>query len=88
MTSAEIKERIRQFLLDTFGFKGLLEGHGDDDSLNEAGIVDSFGVLTLITFLEDEFGVQIADDEVSPDNLDSISRLTSFVERKTRATKA
>lgn len=54
----------------------------DDDSLLDAGIIDSTGVLDLIGFIEQEFGITVADDELVPDNLDSIARLTAYVHRK------
>ena len=57
----------------------------DTDSLLDAGIIDSTGVLDLIGFIEQQFGVTVADEELVPENLDSISRLAAFVERKRSA---
>jgi acyl carrier protein len=57
----------------------------DDESLLDAGIIDSTGVLDLIGFIEQEFGITVADEELVPENLDSIARLTAFVERKRSA---
>jgi acyl carrier protein len=75
------EERLRQFIIGNFYVADptLLQ---DDDSLLDAGIIDSTGVLELIGFLEREFGVAVADEEILPDNLDSIAKLTSFVARK------
>lgn len=58
----------------------------DNDSLLDAGIIDSTGVLDLIGFIEQQFGFSVADDDLVPDNLDSIARLTAFVQRKLAAT--
>ena len=85
LTSAEIKTRIAAFIAESF-----VSGRGggapaDDDSLTSVGVLDSVGVLSLITFLEEAFGITIADEEVVPDNLDSIARLDAFVRRKTAA---
>jgi acyl carrier protein len=55
---------------------------GDEDSLLDAGIIDSTGVLDLIGFIEQQFGVTVADEELVPENLDSIARLSAFVNRK------
>lgn len=55
---------------------------GDDASLLDNGIVDSTGVLEVIAFLEEKFGIKVADDELLPENLDSIAALARFVERK------
>ena len=57
----------------------------DEDSLFDAGIVDSTGVLDLIGFVEQEFGINVDDDDLVPENLDSISRLVAYVERKRAA---
>ncbi|MDO8836523.1 MAG: acyl carrier protein [Vicinamibacterales bacterium] len=57
----------------------------DDDSLLDAGIIDSTGVLDLIGFIEQQFGITVADEELVPENLDTVSRLVQFVERKRAA---
>ena len=57
----------------------------DEDSLLDAGIIDSTGVLDLIGFIEQQFGVSVSDEELVPENLDSIARLSAFVERKRAA---
>jgi acyl carrier protein len=56
-----------------------------DASLIEAGIIDSTGVLELVGFLERTYGLRIADDELVPENLDSIDRVVRFVESKRSA---
>lgn len=57
----------------------------DDDSLLDAGIIDSTGVLDLIGFIEQQFGITVADEELVPENLDTVNRLVQFVERKRAA---
>jgi acyl carrier protein len=77
----QITEELRHFVVDNFLF-GQGDGLRDDTSFLEDGIVDSTGVLELIGFLDSRFGIQLDDDEIVPDNLDSLERLTRFVERK------
>ena len=60
----------------------------DDASLLDAGIVDSTGVLEVVQFLESEFGLTVEDQEIVPENVDSISRIAAFSERKTAAKAA
>ena len=79
-------ERIRAFLVDSF-LLGDDDGFGDADSLIEAGIVDSTGVMEVVTFLEESFVIDIADDELVADNLDSVERLAAFVQRKLEAAR-
>lgn len=55
----------------------------DDDSLLEKGIIDSTGVLELVGFIEEGFHVAVKDDELLPENLDSVNRLIAFITRKT-----
>ena len=57
----------------------------DDASLLDAGIVDSTGVLEVVQFLESEFGLEVQDHEIVPENVDSIARIAAFIEKKTPA---
>jgi acyl carrier protein len=75
------EEAIRSFITTNFY---VAEGTSllADTSLLDSGIIDSTGVLEVISFLEAEFGIQVADSDMIPDNLDSIGRLVAFVDRK------
>jgi acyl carrier protein len=78
-----IKQEIRHFIMTNY----MLQSErplGDHDSLQELGIVDSTGVLELVSFLQEKFSIEI-DDELSPENLDSVSNLTHFVSAKLAA---
>ena len=80
-----MKDILRRFINDNFLFG--LEGQtfSDDDSLLEKRIIDTTGVLELIAFLDATFGVKVQDDELLPENLDSINRLVRFIEKKSKA---
>lgn len=54
----------------------------DDVSLLEEGIMDSTGVLDLVMFIEETFGIQVKDEELIPENLDSVDRLVAFIQKK------
>ena len=56
----------------------------DSDSLLDKGIIDSTGVLELVGFIEDHYQISIEDDELVPDNLDSVNSLIKFIEKKTK----
>lgn len=77
----KIKTKIRSFIIDNFLF-------GDDNGLKEEtsfldeGIIDSTGVLELVTFLEDEFEIEVEDEELIPENLDSINNIAVYLEGK------
>jgi acyl carrier protein len=53
-----------------------------DESLLERGVIDSTGVLELVEFLEDRFGIDVDDTEITTDNLDSLNAITTYVRRK------
>lgn len=76
-------QQLRQFIVDTFLY-GRPNGLRDETSFLEAGIIDSTGVLELISHLEQTYGLHLEDHELVPENLDSINRLAAFLERKLR----
>jgi len=77
----DIKTTIKQFIIDNFLF-GDDDGLADDTSFLEEGIIDSTGMLELITFLEETFSIQLDDEELVPENLDSINNLINFLSKK------
>ncbi len=77
-----MKHKVRAFILKSFLFCGDESLLADDDSLLDRGILDSTGVVELVAFLEEAFGVSIDDDELLPENLDSVSRIMAFLDRK------
>ncbi|MFN0197917.1 MAG: acyl carrier protein [Planctomycetaceae bacterium] len=86
MIKETIGHSVREFVIDNF-----LYGQGnvtDQESFLQSGLIDSTGVLELVTFLEDRFEIAIADEELIPDNLDSIDRLVTFIDQKLQELKA
>lgn len=75
------KNRIRQFVVSNF-YVADAAALGDAASLLDLGVIDSTGVLEVVGFLETEFGVQVLDEEMLPENLDSIDSIARFLERK------
>jgi acyl carrier protein len=76
-----IASSLRQFIRENFLF-GQDLAFADHDSLLELGIVDSTGVLELVTFIEDRHRITIEDEELVPENLDSIENLVRFIGAK------
>lgn len=85
--ASETGMRIRAFLVESF-LLGDDNGFTEDESLIEAGILDSTGVMELVAFLEESFAITIDDDELVAGNLDSVERLAAFVGRKLTAATA
>ncbi len=77
-----VREEIRSYVLDNYLFTDDQSKLEDDNSFLETGILDSNGVMEIIFFLEDEYGVAISQEEMIPENLDSVSRIVKFVEAK------
>ncbi|MFN0130762.1 MAG: phosphopantetheine-binding protein [Verrucomicrobiales bacterium] len=80
----EFRSQLRCFLVEHFLF-GVDNGLADGDSLLERGVLDSTGVLELVSHLEESYGFKVTDDELVPDNFDSIDSLVQFVQRKAPA---
>jgi len=76
----QARDSIRQFIVTNF-YVADPSQLGDDTPLLDSGIVDSTGVLEVIGFIEKEFGVKVADEDMLPENLDSVARIAAFVER-------
>jgi acyl carrier protein len=79
--SDSVRDRVRAFITTNFYLAAKSELH-DQTSLLEQGIVDSTGMLEVIAFLEKTFEIAVDDSEVTPENLDSLGRITAFVARK------
>lgn len=77
----EFKVEIESYIKENFLFDSTTN-IDSEQSLLQAGIVDSTGILEIVTFLEEKFGVIIDDSELIPDNLDSITRISNFLNRK------
>ncbi|HYF55693.1 MAG TPA: acyl carrier protein [Salinarimonas sp.] len=84
----DIETGIRGFIEENFLFRSDGGELARDASLLEAGLIDSMGVLELVAFLEDRFGLKVADADMTPENLDSIAALTAFVAGRTAASVA
>lgn len=76
------REFLRRFIIESFLPQSGLTAFKDSDSFMEHGIIDSTGILELLEFIEEQFKIKVEDDEVIPDNLDSLNKLASFVQRK------
>ena len=78
---SDTKSKIRGFIVENFLF-GKDDGLKDDTSFLDEGIIDSTGVLELVSFLEEEFSMSVDDEELVPENLDSINNVVAYVEKK------
>jgi acyl carrier protein len=76
----QIEREVRTFISDELG--RTIAGVGDSDSLLEAGILDSLGVLALVSFIQQRYGVLVTDDEMMPENFDSLDAIVRFVTTK------
>lgn len=76
-----VKTKIRNYVIDNFLF-GSENGLEDQTSFLDEGIIDSTGVLELVSFLEDKFSIHILDHELIPENLDSIENISNYLKRK------
>jgi len=78
---SETRDKIKAFIMENFLF-GNDQDLNDDTSFLDEGIIDSTGILELVSFLEEEFDISVEDDEILPENLDSITNVTAYLEKK------
>jgi acyl carrier protein len=80
--SDSLRDRVQKFILENYLFTSDTGALDMEDSLLGRGIVDSTGMLEIIMFIEEQLGVTVKDEEMIPENLDSVSRIAAFVESK------
>jgi acyl carrier protein len=84
VSEKEIREQVKNFIVTNFFLDLNTIELNDDSSFLDNGYVDSTGMLEVIGFLEETYGISIADDEMVPENLDSLSNIGAYVTRKTQ----
>ncbi len=82
MMSEDYVKKIREFIFENFLFDASEEDLDNDASFLEQGIIDSTGVLELVEWLEETFEFKIDDEELIPENLDSVNLIAAFIDRK------
>ena len=80
----EVEQVVRTFINDNFLF-GQAGSFSDTDSFLDNGLIDSMGILTLVEFVSEQYQISVADEEILPENWDSVARIASFVESKLHA---
>jgi len=76
-----LKSEIKNFIIENFLY-GQNDGFGEDVSFMQKGIMDSTGILELVAFVEEKYELSVADEELIPDNFDSINKLSTYITKK------
>ncbi len=79
---ASVAPELRAFIARNFLFSDKGFQYGDDASFLREGIIDSLGVMELVSFVEKQYGISVADHELLPSNFDSVSQLSTFIAGK------
>jgi acyl carrier protein len=77
-----VKQQIRSYVAESLFFSSDDYDLDDDMSFLDEGVVDSTGVVELVLFVEENFDIEVDDDEIVPDNFDSVNNLVAYIERK------
>lgn len=77
-----VERAVTTFIVDNFLFGNAADAPAPATSFMETGLIDSTGVLELVAFVESTYGIKVGDDELVPENLDSVANLAAFVARK------
>lgn len=83
----DFRDELRSFIVETF-LLGQAERLREDTSFLGEGIIDSTGVLELVSFIEERYGIRVEDSELIPENLDSIANVAAFVRTKLNGSAA
>lgn len=78
----EVKDQVREYIVENFLFGDAEPLTSDSMSLLDGGIIDSVGVMELVAFLEQDFEISVSDDDLVPENLDSVDNLVAYISRK------
>ena len=81
MQTTDIQSEIYQFIVNNFMF-GQADGLKYDESLLQRGVIDSTGVLELVSYLQDNFNITVEDSEIVPANLETVQGIVAYVEKK------
>lgn len=83
----QIKQSVKNYILENVLYGAGDDALSDEDSFLEKGIIDSTGILEIVSFIEEEFNITVQDEEMIPENLDSVNNLAKFVKEKIVANK-
>lgn len=78
----QLEQEVRQFVIDNFIFDSDHHSFSNDASFFETGLLDSVGVLSLVEFVKEKYGISVEDDELLPENWDSVNRIATFVQAR------
>lgn len=79
----DFEKKLRNFILENYLFTDDDSQLNNGDSFLESGIIDSTGILEVITFIQDELSITVEDEEMVPENLDSVNNILAYVQKKT-----
>lgn len=83
-----IEKQLRQFVIETFLFGSDDSKLSNHDSFIDRGLIDSMGILNLVSYVENTYGIQVADSELVPENWDSVNSIANFIASKETADAA
>ena len=81
-TEKGVRESVRAFIVENFLFGADEQAPDDTTSFLETGIIDSTGILELVHFVETQYAIEVGDEEMMPENLDSLANISAFVAGK------
>jgi len=77
----DLKDKLKQFIMTEVNPERNLEGLGDEEPLLESGIIDSLGILKILAFLDEEFGIDLSADQIKVEKFKNISSICALVEQ-------
>lgn len=84
-TQSTLKEQLREFILENLAQPQGISSFTDEEPLMETGIIDSLGIFRLVSFMEDQLGVRVSDEEINPTTLKNLNSIEELVMRKRKS---
>ncbi len=78
----DIGDAVKNYIVENLLHKGSVDSLSSDDSLLDAGLLDSTGIIQVVSFLESDFDIEISDEEIVPDNFETIDSIVALVKAK------
>ena len=78
----DVLSTVRRHITDQYLSRSGLDEVGDDEPLLDSGIIDSMGIIQLVSFLESEFNIEVDDEEILPEHFETMAGITAFVTTK------
>jgi acyl carrier protein len=77
-----VARKVERFVVEEIAVGRGIESVSHDEDLLAADILDSLGIMELVSFLEEQYGIRVSDDDLTPENFQTVDSIVAFIDRK------